>query len=114
VLTINTQNVSSPILQSIDIRDAFSSVDLLDKSTQTLINKLDQGVQTIDSQTLINKLDQGVQTKPELHIDLSSTSFDIEKELTSESLLKVLPHDMDPLLLEAYLPVPELIKLMNF
>jgi hypothetical protein len=102
VLTINTQNVSSPILQSIDIRDAFTSVDLLDKSTQTLINKLDQGVQTIDSQTLINKLDKGVQTKPDLHIDLSSTS-----------ILEILPKDIDPLLLETYIPIPDLYNLSN-
>jgi hypothetical protein len=61
VLTINTQNLSSSILQSIDVRDAFTSVDLSDKSTQTLFNKLDQGIQTIESQTLINKVDQGVQ-----------------------------------------------------
>jgi hypothetical protein len=40
VLTINTQNVSSPILQSIDVRDVITSVEFLDKSTQTITNPM--------------------------------------------------------------------------
>ena len=64
-----------------------------------------------DSKFLIDK---AVQTKPELQIDLSSTSFDIEKELTSKSILDFLPQNIDPLLLEAYLPVPELTKTYEF
>lgn len=57
-----------------------------------------------DSSELVSK---GLQTKPNLHLDLSSTSFDIEKDLTARSILDILPQDIDPLLLEAYIPSPD-------
>ena len=59
-----------------------------------------------DSRELIEK---GVQTKPELHIDLSTTSLEISKDITAKSILDILPQHIDPLMLEAYIPAPELI-----
>jgi hypothetical protein len=51
-----------------------------------------------DSRELI---DTGVQTKPELFIDLSSTSFDVEKDITSKSILDVLPQNMEPVIIRS-------------
>lgn len=73
--------------------DLRTKADLLEFGTE--INNI-----LPDKKELINK---AVQTKPDLHIDLSSTSFDVTKEVTAKSVLDVLPHNIDPLLLEAYI-----------
>lgn len=51
ILSINTQNINSPILQSIDVRD-INSIEYSVKSTQTLFNSLEKEVQTIDKNLL--------------------------------------------------------------
>jgi hypothetical protein len=80
--------------------DIRTKADLLEFGTEPNI--------LVDSKELVSK---GVQTRPELFIDLSFTSFEVEKELTSKSILDVLPQQIDPLLLEAYLPVPDLANI---
>lgn len=79
-------------------KDIRAKADLLEFGTE----------QNIDSRELISK---AVQTKPDLHIDLSSIPSNIDKEITANSVLNNIPLElMDPLLLEAYLPVPDLIN----
>jgi len=78
--------------------DIRAKADLLEFGTEPNIS--------VESRELLSK---GVQTKPDLHIDLSSTSFDIGKDITAKSILDILPQHVDPLMLEAYLPAPELI-----
>jgi hypothetical protein len=46
-LTIDTGNIKSPLLQDVNIRDL--NIETLNKSTQTLFTRLEQGIQTIDS-----------------------------------------------------------------
>jgi hypothetical protein len=126
VLTINTQNVSSPILQTIDVRDAFISVDLLDKSTQTLLNKLDQGIQTINGSGLevpsVNLIDFSESPVSSVPPDTTSrlNKFNLELDLNQVdmSLVEMSPNEIiqmglldsgiDFSLTEAYIPIPEL------
>lgn len=47
ILTIDTVNMQSPLLQNVETKDL--NIETLNKSTQTLFTRLEQGIQTIDS-----------------------------------------------------------------
>jgi hypothetical protein len=113
VLTINTRNLNQVFIEQLDdfgieLREfAISSTEVSNKSAQTLINKLDQGTQTIDLQTSLNFIDKGVQTKPDLHLDI----LPMQGSIYENGL--IVPPTVDLALVEAYVPFPELFNISN-
>lgn len=123
VLTINTQNISSPILQSIDMSNltsVFYTNSQSDKSIQTLFNKLEQGVQTINESNLgiptgdlINLLESPISTSR-----LNRLNLEIDLSLINKTMIEISPNELiqmelltsgiDLSLTEAYIPIPEI------
>jgi hypothetical protein len=109
-----TQNLNSSILvEEIGLQTQLSEFEKviysnIEKDIRAKADLIEFGTESnihVDSRELVSK---GVQTKPDLQIDLSSTSMDIQKDITTNSILDVLPQDIDPLLIEAYIPAPEI------
>lgn len=103
--SVNSSNFNEVIEPSVENRNVDPVID----QTNILVN---ENRILPDATEVIEK---GLKIKPNMHIDLSSVSFDVESStITSRSILDVLPADFDPTILEAYIPFPELMTLSDF
>lgn len=139
VLNVNTSNLNEMYLDQlddfgVDITDLFTSntENLLSSnlSTQTLFTSAETGMQTIDlnsevgmqtidlssevgMQTIANLYDKGTQIRPDLYIDLHNLPQPMLYPHGEILANGVVPPYVDLSMVEAYIPIPEIVNTVN-